>query len=142
MLLSPLRAKESWLVAMTLVVCDTENIYNLIYLIITAFAFSNNLIYCFLLLDIVKRSEDLRNVISSITKNAQNLLKFSFLGLIIMYIYGIIGYNNFKEEYDDGSGGVSSTFFLTIASTIKQGLKNGGGVADSLKTVADPTSEH
>ncbi|KAL4442528.1 hypothetical protein ABPG74_006930 [Tetrahymena malaccensis] len=128
-------AKSSLYVKILLVCFDKENIYNLCYLIITGFAFSNNLIYAFLLLDIVKRSEDLQNVISSITKNALSLLKFSFLGLIIMYIYGIIGNQSFKADYQPANGTISDTFILTITSTIKQGLKNGGGIADSLSAV-------
>ncbi|EAR93160.2 cation channel family protein (macronuclear) [Tetrahymena thermophila SB210] len=133
--LSIKNAKSSLYVKILLVCFDKENIYNLCYLIITGFAFSNNLIYAFLLLDIVKRSEDLQNVISSITKNALSLLKFSFLGLVIMYIYGIIGNQSFKGDYQPENGTIGDTFILTITSTIKQGLKNGGGIAESLRSV-------
>lgn len=132
---SPDNAKESWLVSMALIIFDFENIYNLLYLVITAYSFNNHLLYSFLLLDIVKRSEDLQNVISSITTNVFNLIIFSLLGIIIMYIYGIIGYQSFKDDYDDANGGVSESFILTITSTIKKGLLNGGGIADSMSPV-------
>ncbi len=82
-----------------LICLDIENIYNCIYFILTVLAIKSNhesLVYGFLLLDIIKRSEDLRNVISSITTNSQNLLVFAFLGIIIMYIYAIIGYETFQ----------------------------------------------
>ena len=38
---------------------DRENIYNIIYLVISAVALKNDLLYSILLLDIVKRSDDL-----------------------------------------------------------------------------------
>lgn len=129
---SPEIAKQNKLVAMLLVISDKENLYNLLYLAITALAFENKLIYCFLLLDIIKQSVELQNVISSITKNTMNLLKFIFLGIIIMYIYGIFGYYDFKSAYDDGNGGVADSFILAITSTIKEGLRKGGGIGESL----------
>jgi len=48
-----------------------------------------------------------------------NIIKFSVLGLIIMYIYGIIGYYEFDADYDADNGGIADTFILAIASTIK-----------------------
>ena len=42
---------------------DFENIYNVGYLIVTIFAFNNDFVYSYMLLDCVKRSEDLQNII-------------------------------------------------------------------------------
>ena len=41
---------------------DTENLYNLAFLIITIFCYSYPLLYCILLLDIIKQSDDLKNI--------------------------------------------------------------------------------
>jgi len=54
--------------------------------------FVNPIIYSFHLLDIMDRFPMLKSVILSITTNANQLALTFFLGLIIMYIYTIIGY--------------------------------------------------
>ena len=105
------------------------------YLILTFYSYFEPLIYSFVLLDIVKRSEDLQNVIQSITKNAANLLKFVFLGLIILYIYGIIAFQNFPANFDNDAGAYSNNFIIAITSTIKEGLKSGGGMGDALTPI-------
>ncbi|EGR29039.1 hypothetical protein IMG5_164510 [Ichthyophthirius multifiliis] len=136
--LSPEGAKESYIKSFILISLDIDNIYNAVYFIITILAVNKSedpLVYAFLLLDIVKRSLDLQNVIAAITTNARNLLKFACLGLIILYIYAIIGYNNFKDFFNKEAGAFSDTFFLTITSVIKEGLRNGGGIADSLNNI-------
>jgi hypothetical protein len=71
---------------------DFNNIYNICYLAITVLAFNEPLFYSILLLDIIKRSGALQNIIKAITLNVINICKFSLLGIIVMYIYGIIGY--------------------------------------------------
>ncbi len=42
---------------------DFENIYNLIYVAVTFICYYYPILYCVLLLDIVKRSIDLKNVV-------------------------------------------------------------------------------
>ncbi|EGR30317.1 hypothetical protein IMG5_135140 [Ichthyophthirius multifiliis] len=134
--LTPAVASQNIFVGLILVCLDFENVYNLVYLILTFYAYFQPLVYSFILLDIVKRSEDLQNVISSITKNATNLLKFVCLGLIILYIYGIIAFQNFPQQFDEEAGAYSYNFIIAIASTIKEGLKSGGGMGDALKPVS------
>ena len=79
---------------------DWENIYNMGYLFISIIAFAvHPLIYSLLLLDFVKRSEDLKNVIRAVTLNYKQLIKTLILGLIIIYLYSIIGFVNFRESF-------------------------------------------
>lgn len=66
-------------------------------LLITFLAFFNPGIYALLLLDIINRSEDLQNIIKSITLNKLNLIKFTFLGLVGLLLYGILGEAYLKE---------------------------------------------
>ena len=66
-------------------------------LLITFLAFFNPKIYALLLLDIINRSEDLQNIIKSITLNKLNLIKFTFLGLVGLLLYGILGEAYLKE---------------------------------------------
>ena len=50
-----------------------------------------------------------------------------------MYIYGIAGFLYFRDSYDNENKVYGQTFILTIASTIKEGLRNGGGISEALK---------
>ncbi len=86
-----------------LILVDKDNFYHLIYLGITLLAFNTNgpIVYAFLLLDIVKRSQNLKNIIRSITENLKNIFIFAYLGIIIMYIYGIGGYLYFRDSFDN-----------------------------------------
>ena len=50
-----------------MIVVDFENIYNAGFLVITIWAFTEPFAYCILLLDVIKKSEDLKNIIRAIT---------------------------------------------------------------------------
>ncbi|EGR29612.1 hypothetical protein IMG5_152130 [Ichthyophthirius multifiliis] len=112
--------------------------YNLFFFVFSLVAFNSKgpLIYGLLLLDIIKRSSSLQNIIKSITRNLKNLFLFSYLGCIIMYIYGIWAYSSFKDYYDETHHAYSDSFILTVTSTIKESLRNGGGVSEALKPMA------
>ncbi|CAD8173112.1 unnamed protein product [Paramecium octaurelia] len=116
---------------------DFDNFYNICIFGLTVYAFFNPYIYAVLLLDIIKRSEDLQNIIRSITSNGRNLAIFSFLGLIGLLIYAIIAFSNFDSMFDDESGVYGQTFNLAVTSTINFGLRNGGGLGESLTKYPD-----
>lgn len=59
------------------------------------------LVYSILLLDIIKRSEDLQNIIKAITKNLTNLFLTVILGLIVMHLYAIISFTSFRSDYTE-----------------------------------------
>ena len=80
---------------MLLLLFDSENLYNLLLFLITLAAFNYPLIYCVLLLDLVKRSEDLQSTVQSVTTNSLNLIIFLYYGIIGMLIFGVIGYSKF-----------------------------------------------
>jgi len=84
------------------IVFDPENFYNLCYLAVSIIAFfTTSLVYCILLLDIVKRSDDLQNIIKSITYNITNLIKTILLGLIVIYFYAILSFVYFRDEFEE-----------------------------------------
>ncbi|TNV75002.1 hypothetical protein FGO68_gene1011 [Halteria grandinella] len=108
---------------------------------LTVYAFFNPYIYAVILLDIIKRSEDLQNIIKSITSNGRNLAIFTFLGFIGLLVYAIIAFSNFEQFFDDEGGVYGSTFILAVTSTINLGLRNGGGLGDALKQYPSPDSQ-
>jgi inositol 1,4,5-triphosphate receptor type 1 len=90
-------------------------------LTITVFAFTNPYIYAVLLLDVVKRSEDLQNIIRSITVNLNNLAKFGFLGLVGLLLAAIVGFNYYKDYYNREDGVYADSFIYAVVSTIEFG---------------------
>ncbi len=63
--------------------------------------YSNELFYCFHLLDVIQRSPILQNVLKSITSNATQLLMTLVLGLIVMYIYATISFFYLQDTVYD-----------------------------------------
>jgi len=117
---------------------DHRFIYMLFYLTTSILGFTvSEITYSFHLLDIVNRFDTLRNVIRSVTYNLRQLMLTGLLGLIMIYIYSIIGYNFIDNMYYDSD--VSAHGERTCTSmlqcylyTLNNGLKNGGGIGDAL----------
>merc|ERR1712054_138236 len=91
---------------------------------------------CFHLLDLVYRSETLKNVLRAVTFNGQQLLMTAMLALIVIYIYSIIGFtllrqNYFNDDFEDERmcGKLVDCFMVTV----REGLINGGGMGDYLQ---------
>ncbi|CAD8052984.1 unnamed protein product [Paramecium sonneborni] len=133
------KVNESIIKKLILVIfLDYDNLYNICIFGLTAYAFFNPYIYAILLLDIIKRSEDLQNIIKSITSNGRNLAIFSFLGFIGLLIYAIIAFSNFDWMFNDEDGVYGQTFILAVTSTINFGLRSGSGLGDSMKEYPEP----
>lgn len=112
-----------------------------LYLIVSIIAVNNELVYCFHLLDIINRNEMLKNVVRSITGNFKQLALTLFLMLIVIYIYTLIGYNYLPDNffnygiYEDQCNSV----FGCLLTIVQYGLRNGGGIAESLKNISFQT---
>lgn len=61
----------------------------------TAFAF----IRCPQLFDLVYREETLLNVIKSVTRNGRSIILTAVLALILVYLFSIVGYLFFKDDF-------------------------------------------
>ncbi|KAL4446650.1 hypothetical protein ABPG74_005588 [Tetrahymena malaccensis] len=122
----------------TFLICsDFENFYHACYLAITiaGFFLKGPLIYGILLLDIIKRSHQLQQIIKSITQNLYNIFIFTYLGVIVMYIFGIGGFVYFRGDFNQDNKAYNNTFISTVASVINVGLRNGGGISESMNNV-------
>lgn len=67
--------------------------------------------YLFQLFDVVYREETLLNVIRSVTRNGRSIILTAVLALILVYLFSIIGYIFFKDDFlvpvdDDGGEGM------------------------------------
>ncbi|KAK4470965.1 hypothetical protein MN116_006470 [Schistosoma mekongi] len=97
------------------------------------------------LLDVVTREETLLNVVRSVTKNGRSIFLTGILALIIIYLYAIVGYayfqNDFTIEIDadnvnetlDSAERRCDSLRMCILTTLREGLLNGGGIGDVLR---------
>ena len=52
-----------------------------------------------LLFEMVKREETLLNVIQSVTKNIRSILFTALLAIILVYLFSIVGFVFFQEDF-------------------------------------------
>ena len=55
--------------------------------------------FVFLLLDVVNRQRVLKAVLSAVTQNTEALWQTALLGLILLYIYAVLGFSFFRDDY-------------------------------------------
>ena len=75
------------------------------------------------LFDIARRYDTLLNVIRSLTKNIQSIFLTAMLALILIYMFSIIGYVFFNDDF------VMDVQALSGECSVTEG---GGGTSDSL----------
>jgi inositol 1,4,5-triphosphate receptor type 1 len=124
--------------------------------------------YSILLFDVAYREETLMNVIRSVTRNGRSIILTAILGIILCYLFSIVGYVYFRNDFvvdvdsinsndsdiaefgstsvmtSEGGGGgdggddakehVCDTLLMCIITTLNQGLRNGGGIGDVLRS--------
>ena len=76
----------------------------------------------------------MNNVIKSVTKNSKSILLTAILALILVYMFSIIGYLIFWDQFiGDDDDNQCSTLAICIVTTLNNGLRSGGGIGDFLK---------
>ncbi|KAI3370185.1 hypothetical protein L3Q82_024963 [Scortum barcoo] len=114
-------------------VLDFEFLYHLIYLIICSLGvFVHVFFYSLLLFDLVYREETLLNVIKSVTRNGRSIVLTAVLALILVYLFSIVGYIFFKDDFIlevDQNG-------ATLASEFLSGGMCQGGIDENCTTGA------
>ncbi|CAG9330938.1 unnamed protein product [Blepharisma stoltei] len=120
-----------------IVLISRQNLFNFLYLLSACFAMKYQLLYAILLLDCIRWSKDLDNVLRSITQNRKQLILTLVLGLISIYLFGVAGFMWLGQYYltqDEGAN--YSTYCNTLVecatSTLNYGIRNGGGIGDAL----------
>jgi hypothetical protein len=119
---------------------DTYLFYLSIFLLFAILGVAlSKIFFTFLLLDIIDRSIILNNVIKSVTLNYRQLLMTLVLGIMIMYVYGVLGY--FTVLQGDDAINCDSVFhcFLYVSNN---GLRAGGGVGEALGIVGTSDVEY
>ncbi|KAL4480829.1 hypothetical protein ABPG72_001698 [Tetrahymena utriculariae] len=118
---------------------DFDFIYYLIYLILAIVALDQIVIYSVLLIDIVKLSEDLTQIIKITKLNLNKLIKTTLLCFLIIFIYSLIGAvvfpNNFSDAESFGSvnAAVSTLdFYFFFSTSLLEGILNPQGINEAL----------
>uniref|UniRef100_A0A668ACB7 Inositol 1,4,5-trisphosphate receptor n=1 Tax=Myripristis murdjan TaxID=586833 RepID=A0A668ACB7_9TELE len=145
-------------------VMDFEFLYHLLYLIICSLGvFVHVFFYSLLLFDLVYREETLLNVIKSVTRNGRSIVLTAVLALILVYLFSIVGYIFFKDDFilevdripnttlmcregkeencstealQEGIRDMERTcdsLLMCIVTVLSHGLRSGGGVGDVLR---------
>jgi Inositol 1,4,5-trisphosphate/ryanodine receptor/RyR and IP3R Homology associated/Ion transport protein len=122
------------------VVKDRYVIYSILYFIVSFLAIQNFMWYGLLILDSIKRSQVLKNVLKSITLNYKQLVLTLILTIIISYLFSIVGFLAFQGDYNPGGQTYNAYCnnlgycFLTTSIT---GIRAQGGIG---KVLGDPNS--
>uniref|UniRef100_A0A8D2LYR8 Inositol 1,4,5-trisphosphate receptor n=1 Tax=Varanus komodoensis TaxID=61221 RepID=A0A8D2LYR8_VARKO len=137
-------------------IMDVEFLYHLLYLLICAMGlFVHEFFYSLLLFDLVYREETLLNVIKSVTRNGRSIILTAVLALILVYLFSIVGYLFFKDDFilevdklpnetllpelfseeaeEEDKEHTCETLLMCIVTVLSHGLRSGGGVGDVLR---------
>ena len=116
-------------------------LYSVLHFLISFIAIQNYFWYSLLILDSVKRSEILKNVLKSITLNYKQLILTLILTEIIMYLFSVIGLLAFSSDYTfkkDELNTSCTSLLLCYVSTSIGGLSAQGGIGNAIDA---PTSD-
>ncbi|XP_037926094.1 inositol 1,4,5-trisphosphate receptor isoform X3 [Hermetia illucens] len=82
------------------IITDAQLLYHFGYLLLClAGLLFHPFFYSVLLFDVVYREETLLNVIRSVTRNGRSIILTAVLALILVYMFSIIGYIFFKDDF-------------------------------------------
>ncbi|XP_070192864.1 inositol 1,4,5-trisphosphate-gated calcium channel ITPR1-like isoform X2 [Littorina saxatilis] len=85
---------------MHIILTDFEFMYHMLYLVLCVSGILfHEFFYSLLLLDVVYREETLLNVIKSVTRNGRSIILTAVLAVILIYLFSIIGYIFFKDDF-------------------------------------------
>ncbi|KAL4434984.1 hypothetical protein ABPG74_017740 [Tetrahymena malaccensis] len=117
---------------------DFDFIYYLIYLVLTFCSLGNIIIYSVLLVDIIKQSVDLSQILLIFSLNFRKLFKTAILCFLIIFIYSLIGSLSFTQNFTKsnvmGQVDINSSieFYDLFTITLQEGLLNPQGISQAL----------
>ena len=86
--------------------------------------------FAFHLLDVITKSPDLQNVFRAVTQNGRSILMTAFFGVIIVYLYAIIGLVYLRDvfvvgDYPDEEIPLCTTLPTCTVAALNEGLRGG-----------------
>ena len=86
-----------------------------------------------LLFPVVAESSVIRHVFKAVTKNGKSLLLTMLLGIILMYLFSVVGFVLFRDMFEHEGESHCSTMFRCFVFTVTNGLRAGGGIGELIK---------
>jgi hypothetical protein len=121
-----------------------NTIYHFIFFVASVLAIGYNYLYAFLMLDLIKRSQDLKNILTSVTMNTRRLLFTLILMVIAVFIFAVVAFVVLDRYYetevtaDQNENlnaefiGYADTLWDTFFSTGILGIRSGGGIGEAI----------
>ena len=107
--------------------------YTYSYFMISMIAVYEPVFYPWILLDMIKQTPELGNVLKSVTQNFRQLILTMWLGVILIYLFTIVSFVYYKGYYE-GDNLYCHDLWNCFFSTLNMGIRSGGGVGDVLVT--------
>ena len=116
---------------------DTYLLYFVVMLTFSLLGtFFSKVFFAFLMFDIIDRSVILNNVVKSVTVNYKQLLMTVVLGIMLIYIYSVIGFyaviTDDPSDPTDDYDRLCTSVWHCFLSFSDQGLRAGGGIGELL----------
>ncbi|KAI9193543.1 uncharacterized protein BJ171DRAFT_250962 [Polychytrium aggregatum] len=119
-----------------------EASYHLLSVVLSVMGLLFPPIYAFHLLDFLYRDSIVQGVVSSVTMNRSSLGKTGILGLIIIFIYGVISFMFFRSSFDPDEGHHCDSLVACFVTVLSYGLRSGGGIGEILTTAGRDDSAY
>lgn len=84
--------------------------------------FSNGYFFAFHLLNVVNNNQLLAGVIKAVTQNGYSLLWVAILGIIVIYIYALVGFALFRNSFNPESHLYCASLWQCTVTVIRYGL--------------------
>ncbi|GLE01638.1 hypothetical protein PINS_up010472 [Pythium insidiosum] len=126
--------------------CSPRVLYCVAQIVVALLGASvNHFFFAFHLLDIVNRYQDLSNVLRSVVRPAKVLGLTILLYLVVVYVFAIVGFFFFREDYTPSADGLTAAqregrapyqcqrLFQCFLVSLDQGFKSNGGLGGYLR---------
>jgi len=103
-----------------------ELYYTYTYFLISIIAVYEPVFYSFLLLDMIKQTPELINVLRSVTQNFRQLVLTMWLGVILIYLFTIGAFVYFSGYYSEDDGLFCRSLWECFWTTLNRGIRDTG----------------
>eukprot|EP01063_Lacrimia_lanifica_P001878 TRINITY_DN1097_c0_g2_i1.p1 TRINITY_DN1097_c0_g2~~TRINITY_DN1097_c0_g2_i1.p1 ORF type:complete len:3588 (+),score=1056.47 TRINITY_DN1097_c0_g2_i1:122-10885(+) len=89
-----------------------------------------------LMIPLIHESNVIRHVFHAVTRNGHSLLLTAMLGVILMYLFAVVGFVMFRDKFADPSMDGQTpctTMFRCLVFTVTKGVPAGGGIGELMQ---------
>ena len=113
-----------------------ELYYTYVYFLLSIIAVYEPVFYSFLLLDMIKQTPELVNVLRSVTQNFRQLILTMWLGVILIYLFTIGAFVYFSSYFNPRDGLFCNDLWGCFWTTLNRGIRDNGDFLEN------PSFEH